>query len=59
MLFSLTMNLCCDCFMFHVWQDPVYRKGKLGEIQGLVLGMLDTFNYEQVTPCGVWLMGQI
>ncbi|RMC02230.1 hypothetical protein DUI87_21397 [Hirundo rustica rustica] len=27
--------------------DPVYGKGKLGEIQGLVLGMLDTFNYEQ------------
>lgn len=30
-------------------QDPVYGKGKLGEIQGLVLGMLDTFNYEQVS----------
>ncbi|KQK79932.1 hypothetical protein AAES_221929 [Amazona aestiva] len=28
-------------------EDPVYGKGKLGEIQGLVLGMLDTFNYEQ------------
>lgn len=35
--------------MYHVWQDPVYGKGKLGEIQGLILGMLDTFNYEQVT----------
>lgn len=30
-------------------QDPVYGKGKLGEIQGLVLGMLETFNYEQVS----------
>ncbi|KYO36096.1 vacuolar sorting-associated protein 8-like protein isoform A [Alligator mississippiensis] len=30
-----------------ILQDPVYGKGKLGEIQGLVLGMLDTFNYEQ------------
>uniref|UniRef100_A0A452TEW9 VPS8 subunit of CORVET complex n=1 Tax=Ursus maritimus TaxID=29073 RepID=A0A452TEW9_URSMA len=28
-------------------EDPVYGKGKLGEIQGLILGMLDTFNYEQ------------
>ncbi|KAH0512579.1 Vacuolar protein sorting-associated protein 8-like protein [Microtus ochrogaster] len=27
--------------------DPIYGKGKLGEIQGLILGMLDTFNYEQ------------
>uniref|UniRef100_A0A8D3B736 RING-type domain-containing protein n=1 Tax=Scophthalmus maximus TaxID=52904 RepID=A0A8D3B736_SCOMX len=27
--------------------DPVYGKGKLAEIQGLILGMLDTFNYEQ------------
>lgn len=31
-----------------VCQDPVYGKGKLAEIQGLILGMLDTFNYEQV-----------
>uniref|UniRef100_A0A4W6F921 VPS8 subunit of CORVET complex n=1 Tax=Lates calcarifer TaxID=8187 RepID=A0A4W6F921_LATCA len=28
-------------------RDPVYGKGKLAEIQGLILGMLDTFNYEQ------------
>ncbi|XP_055358754.1 vacuolar protein sorting-associated protein 8 homolog isoform X2 [Betta splendens] len=27
--------------------DPVYGKGKLAEIQNLILGMLDTFNYEQ------------
>ncbi|KAM9365398.1 vacuolar protein sorting-associated protein 8 homolog isoform 2-T2 [Pholidichthys leucotaenia] len=30
-----------------ILQDPVYGKGKLTEIQGLILGMLDTFNYEQ------------
>ncbi|XP_053326950.1 vacuolar protein sorting-associated protein 8 homolog isoform X2 [Spea bombifrons] len=30
-----------------ILQDPVYGRGKLGEIQGLVLGMLDTFNYER------------
>ncbi|KAG7272449.1 hypothetical protein CRUP_031376 [Coryphaenoides rupestris] len=28
-------------------EDPVYGKGRLAEIQGLILGMLDTFNYEQ------------
>ncbi|KAI4885659.1 hypothetical protein NFI96_020196 [Prochilodus magdalenae] len=27
--------------------DPVYGRGKLAEIQGLILGMLETFNYEQ------------
>uniref|UniRef100_A0A3B4VHP0 VPS8 subunit of CORVET complex n=1 Tax=Seriola dumerili TaxID=41447 RepID=A0A3B4VHP0_SERDU len=30
-----------------ILHDPVYGKGKLAEIQGLILGMLDTFNYEQ------------
>uniref|UniRef100_A0A667YH51 VPS8 subunit of CORVET complex n=1 Tax=Myripristis murdjan TaxID=586833 RepID=A0A667YH51_9TELE len=30
-----------------ILQDPVYGKGKLAEIQGLILGMLETFNYEQ------------
>uniref|UniRef100_A0A8C1YN13 VPS8 subunit of CORVET complex n=1 Tax=Cyprinus carpio TaxID=7962 RepID=A0A8C1YN13_CYPCA len=32
----------------HFADDPVYGKGKLAEIQGLILGMLETFNYEQV-----------
>uniref|UniRef100_A0A672UJ15 Vacuolar protein sorting-associated protein 8 homolog n=1 Tax=Strigops habroptila TaxID=2489341 RepID=A0A672UJ15_STRHB len=43
------MVISCDsAAAFHFFmQDPVYGKGKLGEIQGLVLGMLDTFNYEQ------------
>lgn len=43
------MVVVCD-----VLQDPVYGKGKLAEIQGLILGMLDTFNYEQVRPGQVW-----
>ncbi|KAM8739114.1 vacuolar protein sorting-associated protein 8 homolog [Acanthopagrus schlegelii] len=30
-----------------ILQDPVYGTGKLAEIQGLILGMLDTFTYEQ------------
>ncbi|KAK2090829.1 Vacuolar protein sorting-associated protein 8 [Saguinus oedipus] len=46
----------CECVSVQIqWKklvfpeevDPVYGKGKLGEIQGLILGMLDTFNYEQ------------
>lgn len=37
------------CLHARVCQDPVYGKGKLAEIQGLILGMLDTFNYEQVS----------
>uniref|UniRef100_A0A3B5B9B4 VPS8 subunit of CORVET complex n=1 Tax=Stegastes partitus TaxID=144197 RepID=A0A3B5B9B4_9TELE len=33
--------------LHQILQDPVYGRGKLAEIQGLILGMLDTFNYEQ------------
>uniref|UniRef100_A0A3Q2DZ58 VPS8 subunit of CORVET complex n=1 Tax=Cyprinodon variegatus TaxID=28743 RepID=A0A3Q2DZ58_CYPVA len=33
--------------LHHILQDPVYGRGKLAEIQGLILGMLDTFTYEQ------------
>lgn len=45
------MVISCDstAALHFFIQDPVYGKGKLGEIQGLVLGMLDTFNYEQVS----------
>ncbi|XP_029766966.1 vacuolar protein sorting-associated protein 8 homolog [Terrapene carolina triunguis] len=52
---SLTMQVLNNMAAFialpsilqRILQDPVYGRGKLGEIQGLVLGMLDTFNYEQ------------
>lgn len=40
---KMNIFVLCDAL-----QDPVYGKGKLAEIQGLILGMLDTFNYEQV-----------
>ncbi|XP_057183890.1 vacuolar protein sorting-associated protein 8 homolog isoform X2 [Triplophysa rosa] len=30
-----------------ILQDPVYGKGNLSEIKTLIIGMLDTFNYEQ------------
>ncbi|KAL6045169.1 hypothetical protein STEG23_013860, partial [Scotinomys teguina] len=52
---SLTMQVLNSMAAFtalpsilqRILQDPIYGKGKLGEIQGLILGMLDTFNYEQ------------
>uniref|UniRef100_A0A8D3BLW5 RING-type domain-containing protein n=1 Tax=Scophthalmus maximus TaxID=52904 RepID=A0A8D3BLW5_SCOMX len=39
--------LCLSSPFYYADSDPVYGKGKLAEIQGLILGMLDTFNYEQ------------
>uniref|UniRef100_A0A7N6BH30 RING-type domain-containing protein n=1 Tax=Anabas testudineus TaxID=64144 RepID=A0A7N6BH30_ANATE len=55
MLKELTMKIlnCMSSFISlpaiiqRILQDPVYGKGKLAEIQSLILGMLDTFNYEQ------------
>nr|XP_020861360.1 vacuolar protein sorting-associated protein 8 homolog isoform X6 [Phascolarctos cinereus] len=52
---SLTMQVLDSTAAFialpsilqRILQDPVYGRGRLGEIQGLILGMLDTFNYEQ------------
>ena len=29
-------------------QDPAYSTGKFGEVRELILGMLETYNYEQV-----------
>ncbi|XP_005999154.1 vacuolar protein sorting-associated protein 8 homolog isoform X1 [Latimeria chalumnae] len=44
---SMTGFIALPLILQRILQDPVYGKGKLGEIQGLILGMLDTFNYEQ------------
>jgi len=41
-------NEFISVYVVSLFQDPVYGKGKLAEIQGLILGMLETFNYEQV-----------
>lgn len=30
------------------FQDPAYSTGKFGEVRELILGMLETYNYEQV-----------
>ncbi|XP_008589360.1 PREDICTED: vacuolar protein sorting-associated protein 8 homolog [Galeopterus variegatus] len=44
---SMATFIALPSILQRILQDPVYGKGKLGEIQGLILGMLDTFNYEQ------------
>ncbi|XP_068101134.1 vacuolar protein sorting-associated protein 8 homolog isoform X2 [Hyperolius riggenbachi] len=44
---SMAAYISLPSILQSILQDPVYGRGKLGEIQGLVLGMLDTFNYEQ------------
>lgn len=44
---SMATFIALPSILQRILQDPIYGKGKLGEIQGLILGMLDTFNYEQ------------
>ncbi|XP_042290372.1 vacuolar protein sorting-associated protein 8 homolog isoform X1 [Thunnus albacares] len=44
---SMSSFISLPAIIQRILQDPVYGKGKLAEIQGLILGMLDTFNYEQ------------
>uniref|UniRef100_A0A8C1T666 VPS8 subunit of CORVET complex n=1 Tax=Cyprinus carpio TaxID=7962 RepID=A0A8C1T666_CYPCA len=45
---SMSSFIAPPAIIQRILQDPVYGKGKLAEIQGLILGMLETFNYEQV-----------
>ncbi|EPY82375.1 hypothetical protein CB1_000660003 [Camelus ferus] len=49
---SMAAFIALPSILQRILQDPVYGKGKLGEIQGLILGMLDTFNYEQYQNIG-------
>ncbi|XP_062286275.1 vacuolar protein sorting-associated protein 8 homolog [Scomber scombrus] len=44
---SMSSFISLPAIIQRILQDPVYGRGKLAEIQGLILGMLDTFNYEQ------------
>ncbi|XP_062867008.1 vacuolar protein sorting-associated protein 8 homolog isoform X2 [Trichomycterus rosablanca] len=44
---NMSSFIALPAIIQRILQDPVYGKGKLAEIQGLILGMLDTFNYEQ------------
>jgi len=32
-----------------VSQDPAYNTGKFGEIKDLIIGMLENYNYEEVS----------
>ena len=32
-----------------ILQDPAYNTGKFGEIKELIIGMLENYNYEEVT----------
>uniref|UniRef100_A0A673FZ92 Vacuolar protein sorting-associated protein 8 homolog n=1 Tax=Sinocyclocheilus rhinocerous TaxID=307959 RepID=A0A673FZ92_9TELE len=44
---SMSSFIAPPAIIQRILQDPVYGKGKLAELQGLILGMLETFNYEQ------------
>ncbi|TRY92741.1 hypothetical protein DNTS_024828 [Danionella cerebrum] len=44
---SMSTFISPPAIIQRILQDPVYGKGKLADIQGLILGMLETFNYEQ------------
>ncbi|KAK9401031.1 vacuolar protein sorting-associated protein 8 like [Crotalus adamanteus] len=44
---NMTTFIALPLILQRILQDPVYGRGKLGEIQSLVLGMLDSFNYDQ------------
>ncbi|XP_061600704.1 vacuolar protein sorting-associated protein 8 homolog isoform X1 [Cololabis saira] len=44
---SMSIFISLPAIIQQILQDPLYGKGKLAEIQGLILGMLDTFSYEQ------------
>jgi hypothetical protein len=35
-----------SCVLIYL-QDPAYNTGKFGEVRELILGMLETYNYEQ------------
>uniref|UniRef100_A0A287BMR3 Vacuolar protein sorting-associated protein 8 homolog n=1 Tax=Sus scrofa TaxID=9823 RepID=A0A287BMR3_PIG len=55
---SMAAFIALPSILQRILQDPVYGKGKLGEIQGLILGMLDTFNYETLLETTTSLLNQ-
>uniref|UniRef100_A0A3B3SRA7 VPS8 subunit of CORVET complex n=1 Tax=Paramormyrops kingsleyae TaxID=1676925 RepID=A0A3B3SRA7_9TELE len=46
-VYSMASFIAMPSIIQRILQDPVYGKGRLAEIQGLILGMLETFNYER------------
>ncbi|XP_052234778.1 vacuolar protein sorting-associated protein 8 homolog isoform X2 [Dreissena polymorpha] len=41
-------HIALPAILHKIMQDPAYNSGKFGEIRELILGMLETYNYEQV-----------
>ena len=45
-LSSMMGHIALPAVLQKIMQDPAYNSGKFGEIKELLLGMLDTYNYE-------------
>ena len=45
-LSSMMGHIALPAVLQKIMQDPAYSSGKFGEIKELILGMLDTYNYE-------------
>ena len=45
---SMMGYIALPAILQKIMQDPAYNTGKFGEIRELILGMLETYNYEQV-----------
>ena len=46
-LSSMMGHIALPAVLQKIMQDPAYSSGKFGEIKELMLGMLDTYNYER------------
>ena len=54
---SMMGYIALPAILQKIMQDPAYNTGKFGEIRELILGMLETYNYEQVCLLGESLFG--
>ncbi|XP_028409020.1 vacuolar protein sorting-associated protein 8 homolog [Dendronephthya gigantea] len=44
---SMTGHISLPMILQKIMQDPTYNSGKFGEIRELIMGMLDTYSYEE------------
>ncbi|XP_046860227.1 vacuolar protein sorting-associated protein 8 homolog [Xenia sp. Carnegie-2017] len=44
---SMTGHISLPMILQKILQDPTYNSGKFGEIRELIMGMLDTYSYEE------------
>ena len=44
---SMTGYIALPAILKRIMHDPAYKTGKFGDIKDLLLGLLDTYNYEQ------------